>query len=130
MNILQTLVKLANRLDLMGQVKVANEIDQMIEDQVTKEQEFLAGLRGAIEPYAKEEEIMLGPICPVCSGTGGDPENIEPWCPICYGEGFVPPKAKQVEEGDIEDESIIVNEGDIEQETPAFEEKEKDWTEE
>ena len=115
MNPIKALVKLANELDEKGQINAANQIDKMIEDQ-----QLLWDLESAIKPYAKEED-SLGTICPVCKGTGGDPENIEPWCPVCHGDAFLPPKAREVDESDIEVDSLIVNEGDIEEETPVIE---------
>lgn len=69
--LIKKLAELSDQLDASGGIKLADKIDELIQE---------------VSRRSKEEDNYLT-ICPECDGDGFTDET--PFCPLCKGEGFV-----------------------------------------
>lgn len=76
MTLKHILAELADDLDKKGNLKIANELDQLIREVGELEQ---------LEDKAKTQIT-----CPMCGGSGGSQDA--PWCDFCGGLGELPVK--------------------------------------
>jgi len=77
--LLVKLAGLADQLDKIGAVKIANEVDELLQ---------------AIAPMAAEEEKYSG-VCSLCKGSGAGVDS--PWCEMCKGSGKGPEAEEVIE---------------------------------
>lgn len=74
-DLFEKLAVLADELDKIAALEVADEVDALMQD-----------LKSEVSRRAEEEDTHMS-VCPECDGSGTGIDS--PWCSMCKGEGFV-----------------------------------------